>query len=78
MPKRLRDRLETLSAQTRRSKSFLGMDAIQNYVEAEEEIIAGIKRGMADIAAGRVVSHGEAMRRIKATIDGAAKRKKTR
>jgi predicted transcriptional regulator len=76
MPKKLRDRLETLSAETRRSKSFLGMEAIQHYVETEEEIILGIKRGMADIKAGRVVPHAQAMQRIRATIDGAAKKKK--
>ena len=78
MPKDLRDRLEDLSAQTRRSKSFLGMEAILNYVETEEQIIAGIKRGVADVSAGRTVSHKEAMQRIRATIDGAVKRKKVK
>jgi predicted transcriptional regulator len=57
LSKQLRDRLEILSTETRRSKSFLGMEAIQNYVETEEEIILGIKRGLADVKAGRTVSH---------------------
>jgi predicted transcriptional regulator len=77
LSKQLRDRLEVLSAETRRSKSFLGMEAIQNYVETEEEIILGIKRGLADVKAGRIVSHASAMKRIRATIDGAAKKKKS-
>lgn len=75
MPKSLRDRLEALSTETRRSKSFLGMEAIQDYVDTEEEIVLGIKRGLADIEAGRTVPHEEAMRRIRSTIDAAAKKK---
>jgi predicted transcriptional regulator len=75
MSKTLRDRLEVLSEETRRSKSFLGMEAIQHYVESEEEIILGIKRGLADVKAGRVVPHDKAMKRIRATIDKAAKKK---
>lgn len=77
LSKQLRDRLEILSTETRRSKSFLGMEAIQNYVETEEEIILGVKRGLADVKAGRTVPHGTAMKRIRATIDGAIKKKKT-
>jgi predicted transcriptional regulator len=77
LSKQLRDRLEVLSTETRRSKSFLGMEAIQNYVETEEEIILGIKRGLADVKAGRTVSHATAMKRIRASIDGAAKKKKS-
>ena len=41
------------------------------YVERELEIIEGIKRGMADVAAGRVVPHGKAMAEIYAAIDTA-------
>ena len=75
MTKTLRDRLEALSAATRRSKSFLSMEAIKHYVETEEEIVLGIKRGLTDIEAGRTVPHEEAMRRIKSTIDAAANTK---
>jgi predicted transcriptional regulator len=77
MSKNLRDRLEALSAETRRSKSFLSMEAIQHYVETEEEIILGIKQGLADIGAGRVVPHEKAMRDIRSTIDRDRKKKKT-
>lgn len=75
MTKTLRDRLEALSAATRRSKSFLSMEAIKHYVEIEEEIVLGIKRGLTDIEAGRTVPHEEAMRRIRSTIDAAAQKK---
>ena len=76
MSKNLRDRLEVLSAETRRSKSFLGMEAIQHYVETEEEIISGIKRGLADARAGRVIPHDKAMKRIHAAIEKSAKSKR--
>ena len=54
-------KLECIAAGTRRSKSFLAGEAVSAYVERELEIIEGIKRGMADVEAGRVVSHDEAM-----------------
>lgn len=57
MPKSLRDRLETLSAETRRSKSFLGMEAIIQFVETEEEIVFGIKRAQAEIRSGLGIPH---------------------
>ena len=75
MTKSLRDRLEALSEVTRRSKSFLSMEAIQNYVETEEEIVLGIKRGLTDIEAGRTVPHEEAMRRIRSTIEMSGQKK---
>ncbi|EYR82489.1 MULTISPECIES: CopG family ribbon-helix-helix protein [Pseudomonadota] len=64
-------KLERIAADTRRSKSFLAAEAVSAYVERELEIIDGIKRGMADAAAGRVVPHDEAMAEIYAAIDAA-------
>lgn len=66
-------RLEELAQHTRRTKSFLAGEAIADYVERELAIVEGIKRGLADIEAGRVIPHKEAMRRIRATIDRAQK-----
>lgn len=63
-----KSKLERIAADTRRSKSFLAAEAVSAYVERELEIIDGIKRGMADVAAGRVVSHEEAMAEIYAVI----------
>jgi predicted transcriptional regulator len=64
----LRAKLELLAESTRRSKSFLAGEAVSRFVESEAEIIDGIKEGLADIDAGRVVPHDQAMKRIRATI----------
>ncbi|BAV51885.1 CopG family transcriptional regulator [Mesorhizobium sp. 113-1-2] len=63
-------KLERIAADTRRSKSFLAAEAVSAYVDRELEIIEGIKRGMADASAGRVVPHDDAMAEIDAVIEG--------
>ena len=68
-------KLERIAADTRRSKSFLAAEAVSAYVERELEIIDGIKRGMADVAAGRVVPHEQVMAEARQIIAD-AKRKK--
>jgi len=65
----VKEKLDRIAADTQRSKSFLAGEAVAAYVERELEIIDGIKRGMADAAAGRVVSHDDAMAEIYAVID---------
>lgn len=65
---KIKQRLGRLAQQTKRTKSFLAGEAIASYVERELEIVQGIKHGLADAKAGRVVSHDVAMRRIRATI----------
>jgi len=67
-------RLDELAQHTRRTKSFLAGEAIAGYVARELAIVEGIKRGLADIEAGRVVPHEEAMRRIRATIERVGKK----
>ena len=67
----VKEKLDRIAADTQRSKSFLAGEAVAAYVERELEIIDGIKRGMADAAAGRVVPHDEAMAEIYAAIDAA-------
>lgn len=64
-------KLERIAGETRRSKSFLAAEAVSAYVERELEIIDGIRRGMADAEAGRVVSHEDAMAELHAVIDAA-------
>ncbi len=64
-------KLERIAAGTRRSKSFLAGEAVSAYVDRELEIIEGIKRGLADVEAGRVVPHDEAMAELYAAIDAA-------
>ncbi|QEL24588.1 ribbon-helix-helix protein, CopG family [Bosea sp. F3-2] len=54
-------KLERIAAGTRRSKSFLAGEAVSAYVDRELQIIEGIKRGLVDVEAGRVVPHDEVM-----------------
>jgi predicted transcriptional regulator len=68
-----KSRLEALAGHTRRTKSFLAGEAIADYVERELAIVESIKRGLADIEAGRTVPHEEVKRRVMATIERAAK-----
>lgn len=68
----VKDKLERLAEDTRRSKSFLAGEAVEAYVERELEIIDGIHRGIADVAAGRVVPHDAAMDEVYASIETAS------
>ncbi len=65
------EKLERIAADTRRSKSFLAAAAVSAYVEYELEIIEGIKRGIADADAGRLIPHEQAMAELDAVIDAA-------
>ena len=65
----VKQKLDRIATDTRRSKSFLAGEAVAAYVERELEIIDGIKRGMADAAAGRVVPHDQAMAELYGVID---------
>ena len=71
----LKDRLDRLAVDTRRSKSFLAGEAVEAYVERELAIIDGIHRGLGDVEAGRVVAHDAAMAEVYAVIDTAEARK---
>jgi len=50
-------RLEALSRQSKRSKSFLAAEAIAAYVESEEWQLAEIQAGIADLDSTRPVGH---------------------
>lgn len=65
-----KDQLSLLATATRRSKSFLAAEAVAAYVMRERGIIEGINRGVADMEAGRVVSHDAAMAEVDSMIDG--------
>jgi predicted transcriptional regulator len=73
---KLKKQLDRLAVSTKRTKSFLAGEAIADYVDRELEIVEGIKRGLEDMKAGRLIPHDEAMRRLRATIDRARKRRK--
>lgn len=69
VPVEVRDKLARIASGTRRSKSYLAAEAVAAYVERELAIIEGIQEGMADIAAGRTVSHTQAMAELRAIVD---------
>jgi RHH-type transcriptional regulator, rel operon repressor / antitoxin RelB len=62
---RTKKRLEMLSKQAKRSKSFLAAEAITAYVESEAWQLGEIEEGIADLEAGRQVSHEEVAKWMK-------------
>ena len=66
-----KERLSQLARETRRSRSFLAAEAVDRYLDREQTIIDGIKRGRADIAAGRVVPNDAAFAELTAAIAAA-------
>ena len=70
----LKEKLGRLAHDTRRSKSYLAAEAVSAYVDRELEIIDGIQRGLADVGAGRVVPHDDAMAEIYGVIDAAGRK----
>jgi predicted transcriptional regulator len=71
----VKKRLGRLAGHTKRTSSYLAGEAIADFVDRELAIVEGIKRGIDDMNAGRVTPHKTAMRRLRATIDKAAKAK---
>jgi len=61
---RTKARLEKLAEATRRSKSFLSNEALEQYLSAEEAFIASVERGKADMAADRTFSTAEARAQV--------------
>lgn len=64
-------RLGRLAIDTRRSRSFLAAEAVSDYLDREQSIIDGVKRGLADVETGRLVPHDVAMIELKAAIESA-------
>lgn len=64
-------KLARLAEGTRRSRAFLAGEAVASYVERELAIAEGIERGLADMEAGRLVPHDEAMAELYAAIEEA-------
>lgn len=72
----LKEKLDRIATDTRRSKSFLAGEAVSAYVDRELEIIEGVKRGLADAKAGRVVSHAQVMNEARQIISEAKEKRK--
>jgi predicted transcriptional regulator len=69
-----KQKLERIAADTRRSRSFLAAEAVTAYVDRELEIIGGIKRGLADVEAGRIVPHEQVMAEARQIVAKAKKK----
>jgi predicted transcriptional regulator len=74
----LKEKLGRLAHNTRRTKSFLAAEAVEAYVNRELQIIEGIQRGLADMAAGRVTPHEDVMARADEIIAEARQKRAAR
>jgi RHH-type transcriptional regulator, rel operon repressor / antitoxin RelB len=54
-----KERLESLSRSTGRSRSFLAAEAIEQYLDVNEWQVAGIKAAIGSIEENGAVSHGD-------------------
>ena len=61
LPSELARRLETLAAETDRTRTYVATTAIEEYVESEEETLAKIRAGLAAADVGEAVSHAQAL-----------------
>jgi RHH-type rel operon transcriptional repressor/antitoxin RelB len=55
----VKKRLENLAKSTGRTRSFLAAEALNEYLEANEWQVAGVKRAIASLDRGEGVSHKE-------------------
>ena len=69
----LKEKPGRLAQTTRRTRPWPAAEAVAAYVDNELEIIEGIQRGLADMKAGRVIPHDEAMDQLDAAIRAASK-----
>jgi predicted transcriptional regulator len=71
----LREKLDRIARDTRRSRSVLVARAVAAFVDRELQVVDGIRRGLADAKAGRVVPHEEVVAESRAIIAAAKKAK---
>ena len=58
-----------LASSRGQSKSELVREALQFYVQSEEDFIIAVEEGLADIRAARLIDHKDVMREIQETFD---------
>lgn len=63
----LADRLDRLARDCDCSRDELALDALTQFVDQESKLMAAIKRGEEDFAAGRFVTHEQLMDELRAT-----------
>ncbi len=73
LPVRVKEQLGALAERTRRTRSYLAGEAIGAFVRRELEIVTGVERGLADLAADRIIDHQTAMDELDAAIEEAAR-----
>jgi predicted transcriptional regulator len=61
IPVELRDKLDRLAKAMERSRSYVAVQALEDYVRYETEVLDGIEEAEADFEAGRFYTHEEAM-----------------
>jgi predicted transcriptional regulator len=69
----IKEKLDRLAADTRRSRSFLAAEAVSAYVARELAIVEGINEGLDDVRNGRTVLHDEAMSELASVIEAAGR-----
>ena len=60
--------LDALAAATERSKSYLALRAIDQYIELNTWQLDAIRSGIADADAGRLIEHAEVKQRWQAKL----------
>jgi predicted transcriptional regulator len=61
------DALDSLAAAQDRPRSYLINEAITNYIELHAYQDSLVRKGLADMRKGRVLSHEEVVKRLKKT-----------
>ena len=74
----VKEKLERIANDTRRSEASLLDEALATYVDRELDVLDRIGRGLTDAAAGRVVPHEDAVAEMRAVIEAAKRRKASR
>ena len=77
LPQTLIKRLEKISTGTRHTPESIVKQAVKDRLDYEEWKLEQIDAGLADIKAGRVISHEEMVARIERKIGVSGARKKT-
>ena len=62
-------RLDKLATTTRRSKSFLTNEAVEQFLSEEEAFVADVEAGLEDLQAGRTLTTAELKASVCAYID---------
>ncbi|MBV9826465.1 MAG: ribbon-helix-helix protein, CopG family [Alphaproteobacteria bacterium] len=68
IPAELDDALARLAAARGETKAELVLEALQHYVRSEDDFVAAVAEGLADVRAGRLRDHDDVMRDINALL----------